>query len=138
VSRVGSAAQVPALKSIAGPLKLNLAQFREVEAFASFGSDIDESTRYTLNNGLRLIELLKQNQGEPLAIKEEVILVFIGMKGYLDTIPARSVGKFKVFLLNFVVHYKSWLNHINVNEKLSGRTLDFFSGISTKEFLKQS
>jgi proton translocating ATP synthase F1 alpha subunit len=136
VSRVGSAAQVPALKSIAGPLKLNLAQFREVEAFVSFGSDIDETTRYTLNNGLRLIELLKQNQGEPLAIKEEVILVFIGMKGYLDTIPARSVGKFKEFLLGFILNYKGWLEHVDVAQKLSGRTLDFFSGVSTEVFLK--
>jgi proton translocating ATP synthase F1 alpha subunit len=102
VSRVGSAAQVPSLKSIAGPLKLNLAQFREVEAFASFGSELDEATRYTLNNGLRLIELLKQKQYAPLSIKEEVILVFAGMKGYLDTIAVRSIVDFKEFLLNLI------------------------------------
>jgi proton translocating ATP synthase F1 alpha subunit len=105
VSRVGSAAQVAALKSIAGPLKLNLAQFREVEAFASFGSELDEVTRYTLNNGLRLIELLKQKQYEPLSIKEEVILVFAGMKGYLETISVRSIVSFKEFLIEFIEKY---------------------------------
>ena len=136
VSRVGSAAQVAALKSIAGPLKLNLAQFREVEAFASFGSELDEITRYRLNSGLRLIELLKQNQGEPLAILEEVILVFIGMKGYLDTISVRSVGKFKAFLLEFISNYAAWLKHIDISKKLSGRTLDFFATTSIRAFFK--
>jgi F-type H+-transporting ATPase subunit alpha len=106
VSRVGSAAQVAALKSIAGPLKLNLAQFREVEAFASFGSELDEVTRYTLNNGLRLIELLKQKQYEPLSIKDEVILVFAGMKGYLESISVQSIVNFKEFLVNFIGKYQ--------------------------------
>jgi len=105
VSRVGSAAQVAALKSIAGPLKLNLAQFREVEAFASFGSELDDATQYTLNNGLRLIELLKQGQYAPLNIKEEVILVFAGMKGYLDTVAVSKVSQFKEFLLDFTTNY---------------------------------
>jgi F-type H+-transporting ATPase subunit alpha len=107
VSRVGSAAQVAALKSIAGPLKLNLAQFREVEAFASFGSELDEATQYTLNNGLRLIELLKQQQYEPLGVKEETILVFAGMKGYLDTIAVQDIISFKAFLLNFTQNYSN-------------------------------
>jgi F-type H+-transporting ATPase subunit alpha len=126
VSRVGSAAQEKALKSIAGPLKLNLAQFREVEAFASFGSELDEVTRFTLNRGLRLIELLKQEQYAPLGIKEQIVLVFAGMKGYLDTIPVRRVVAFKKFLLKRVVYYEGWLGHLPVNEKLSGRTLHFF------------
>jgi proton translocating ATP synthase F1 alpha subunit len=126
VSRVGSAAQVAALKSIAGPLKLNLAQFREVEAFASFGSELDATTRHTLNNGLRLIELLKQKQYEPLSIKEEVILVFAGMKGYLETISVRSIVRFKKFLVNFIGNYTKWLEHLKVSEKLSGKTLAFF------------
>jgi proton translocating ATP synthase F1 alpha subunit len=134
VSRVGSAAQVASLKSIAGPLKLNLAQFREVEAFASFGSELDGSTRYTLNSGLRLIELLKQQQYEPLAIKEEVILVFTGLKGYLDTIPVSAVVDFKMFLLGLISTYGTWLNHIKVSEKLSGKTLDFFVGKAVRKF----
>jgi len=102
VSRVGSAAQVGGLKSIAGPLKLNLAQFREVEAFASFGSELDESTQYTLNTGLRLIELLKQRQYEPLKIRDEIILIFAGMKGYLDGISVSEITSFKVHLLVFI------------------------------------
>jgi proton translocating ATP synthase F1 alpha subunit len=102
VSRVGSAAQVGALKSIAGPLKLNLAQFREVEAFASFGSELDESTQYTLNTGLRLIELLKQKQYEPLNIKDEIILIFAGMKGYLDGLSVSEITAFKVYFLAFI------------------------------------
>jgi proton translocating ATP synthase F1 alpha subunit len=126
VSRVGSAAQVAALKSIAGPLKLNLAQFREVEAFASFGSELDEVTRFTLNRGLRLIELLKQEQYAPLDIKEQIILVFAGMKGYLDTIPVQKVVAFKKFLLKRVLYYQKWLSHLPVDKKLSGRTLHFF------------
>jgi proton translocating ATP synthase F1 alpha subunit len=107
VSRVGSAAQVASLKSIAGPLKLNLAQFREVEAFASFGSELDEVTRYTLNNGLRLIELLKQKQYEPLSIKEEVILVFAGMKGYLEPVAVSAIVDFKEFLVKFIGQYQT-------------------------------
>jgi proton translocating ATP synthase F1 alpha subunit len=134
VSRVGSAAQVAALKSIAGPLKLNLAQFREVEAFASFGSELDEITRYTLNNGLRLIELLKQNRGEPLAIKQEVILVFVGMKGYLDTISVPAVSRFKEFLVNYILNYGGWLHHVSISKKISGRTLDFFCASAVRAF----
>jgi proton translocating ATP synthase F1 alpha subunit len=126
VSRVGSAAQVGGLKSIAGPLKLNLAQFREVEAFASFGSDLDESTQYTLSTGLRLIELLKQRQYEPLKIKDEIILIFAGMRGYLDTISVSEITAFKAQLLVFIEENRAWLEHIDVTKKLSGRTLDFF------------
>ena len=76
VSRVGSAAQVIPMKQIAGSLKLELAQFREVEAFASFGSELDETTQYTLNRGLRLIELLKQKQYNPMSIKYQVEYVY--------------------------------------------------------------
>jgi proton translocating ATP synthase F1 alpha subunit len=106
VSRVGSAAQVMALKNISGPLKLYLAQYREVEAFATFGSELDKATRFTLNRGRRLIELLKQDQYAPLTVKEEIVLVFAGMRGYLDTIPVYSVGRFKLFLLAFMVKYR--------------------------------
>jgi proton translocating ATP synthase F1 alpha subunit len=102
VSRVGAAAQFGGLKAVAGSLKLTLAQFREVEAFASFGSELDSSTQYTLNSGLRLLELLKQRQYEPLTLEEEVILVFVGMRGYLNNMPFFKVGAFKDFLLLFI------------------------------------
>jgi proton translocating ATP synthase F1 alpha subunit len=134
VSRVGSAAQVVALKGIAGPLKLNLAQFREVEAFAAFGSELDSVTQFTLRRGSRLIELLKQKQYAPMSVKEEIILVFAGMRGYLDEIEVRAVAGFKDFLLEFIGNYSRWLEHLNISEKLSGRTLDFFVAKAVKQY----
>jgi proton translocating ATP synthase F1 alpha subunit len=98
VSRVGSSAQVKAMKAVAGSLKLELAQFREVEAFASFGSELDESTQYTLNRGLRLIELLKQKQYVPLAIEVQLVIIYAGMYGYLDNLPVTVVENFKEYL----------------------------------------
>jgi len=100
VSRVGSAAQVKAMKMIAGSLKLELAQFREVEAFAQFGSDLDATTQGILNRGVRLIELLKQGQFDPLPIEFQVVLIYSGMKGFLDTLDVSLVSEFqKVILL---------------------------------------
>jgi proton translocating ATP synthase F1 alpha subunit len=99
VSRVGSAAQVAAMKSVAGSLKLELAQFREVEAFASFGSELDESTQYALNRGLRLIELLKQKQYTPLPVLEQIVLIFAGMHGYLDNLDVSLISGFKEHVL---------------------------------------
>jgi len=99
VSRVGSAAQVKAMKAIAGSLKLELAQFREVEAFAQFGSDLDATTQSILNRGVRLIELLKQGQFDPLPLEFQVILIYSGMKGYLDTLDVTLVSHFQRVLL---------------------------------------
>jgi proton translocating ATP synthase F1 alpha subunit len=98
VSRIGSAAQVKALKGVAGKLKLELAQFREVEAFASFGSDLDETTLFTLRRGLRLVELLKQNHSSPLSVEIQVIEIYAGMRGYLDGLPIKEIAKFQAFL----------------------------------------
>lgn len=137
VSRIGSAAQVTALKNLAGPLKLTLAQFREVEAFVTFGSELEETTQNILNRGLRLIELLKQKQYEPLSIKEEVILVFAGVRGYLDGIAVQVIYFFKEFLLKLALKYSKWLLHLKVGEKLSGRTLSFFLSQVVKLFLKR-
>jgi proton translocating ATP synthase F1 alpha subunit len=99
VSRVGSAAQVAAMKQIAGTLKLELAQYREVESFASFASELDETTQHTLFRGLRLIELLKQKQASPLAANKQILLIYAGMRGYLDDLNVESIAQFKVFLL---------------------------------------
>jgi len=102
VSRVGSAAQVKAMKEIAGTLKLELAQYREVESFASFASELDDATQHTLFRGLRLIELLKQKQASPLPANIQILLIYAGMKGYLDKLTLSEVTSFKVFLLDYI------------------------------------
>jgi F-type H+/Na+-transporting ATPase subunit alpha len=100
VSRVGSSAQTNAMKSVAGSIKLELAQYREMAAFAQFGSDLDASTQALLNRGARLTELLKQPQYSPLTNAEQVIVIFAGTKGYLDGIDVKAVGRFEEGLLN--------------------------------------
>jgi len=101
VSRVGSAAQVKAMKEIAGTLKLELAQYREVESFASFASELDEATQHTLFRGLRLIELLKQKQASPLPANIQILMIYSGMKGFLDKLSITQVAEFKIFLVNY-------------------------------------
>jgi len=103
VSRVGSAAQVKAMKQVAGSLKLFLAQYREVAAFAQFGSDLDASTKQTLNRGQRLTELLKQKQYSPMAVSDMVPLIFAGVNGYLDNIPVASILQWEA---DFLAHMK--------------------------------
>ena len=109
VSRVGSAAQVKALKQVAGSLKLFLAQYREVAAFAQFGSDLDASTKQTLVRGERLTQLLKQSQYSPLAAEEQVPLIYAGVNGYLDNI---DLGRIAEFESSFLAYLKS--NHENI------------------------
>jgi F-type H+-transporting ATPase subunit alpha len=104
VSRVGSAAQLKAMKQVAGSLKLFLAQYREVAAFAQFGSDLDASTKQTLSRGERLTELLKQKQYSPMAVNEMVPLIYAGVNGHLDTVP---VDKILVWESDFLAHLKS-------------------------------
>jgi F-type H+-transporting ATPase subunit alpha len=104
VSRVGSAAQYKATKAVAGTMKLELAQYREVAAFAKFGSDLDASTQQQLNRGVRLYELLKQGQYEPYEPEEVVASLFIGVKGYCDRIDVENVQDFEEA---FLKHMKS-------------------------------
>jgi F-type H+-transporting ATPase subunit alpha len=104
VSRVGSAAQVKAMKQVAGSLKLFLAQYREVAAFAQFGSDLDAATKQTLARGERLTELLKQKQYQPMAVNEMVPLIFAGVKGYLDQVPVGKIGQWEA---DFIAHLKN-------------------------------
>jgi F-type H+-transporting ATPase subunit alpha len=100
VSRVGSAAQIKAMKQVAGKIKLDLAQYREMAAFAQFSSDLDPSTQKLLARGARLTELLKQPQYHPLSVEEQVISVFAGTRGYLDTIEVNQIGKFEAQLIS--------------------------------------
>lgn len=100
VSRIGSAAQVPAMKKVAGSLKLELAQYREVESFISFAADLDETTLQTLARGSRLVELLKQKQYAPLTVEQQVLLIYAGLSGALDKQPIEKIRAIAVDLLN--------------------------------------
>ena len=100
VSRVGSAAQIKAMKQVAGKIKLELAQYREMAAFAQFSSDLDASTQALLARGARLTELLKQPQFKPVAVEDQVIAIFAGTRGYLDRLPLNKVGEFESRLLS--------------------------------------
>ena len=102
VSRVGSSAQIKAMKQVAGSIKLELAQYREMAAFAQFGSDLDAATQRLLNRGARLTELLKQPQFSPMPVEEQVISIYAGVRGYLDKIAVNQVGKFEQELLRSI------------------------------------
>lgn len=102
VSRVGSAAQIKAMKQVAGSIKLELAQFREMEAFAQFGSDLDASTQKLLARGSRLTELLKQPQYSPLLVDEQVVVIFAGVKGYLDGLAMKDIKRFEKDLIEHI------------------------------------
>ena len=102
VSRVGSSAQIKAMKQVAGSIKLELAQYREMAAFAQFGSDLDAATQRLLERGARLTELLKQAQYSPLPVEEQIIVIYAGVKGFLDEIEVKSLGAFEEELLNTV------------------------------------
>jgi F-type H+-transporting ATPase subunit alpha len=107
VSRVGSAAQTKAMKKVAGSIKLELAQYREMAAFAQFGSDLDASTQKLLNRGLKLTELLKQNQYSPLTVGEQVISVFAGVRGYLDDVELNQIKSFEKDILEKIKNEKN-------------------------------
>lgn len=102
VSRVGSAAQLKAMKQVCGSLKLELAQYREVAAFAQFGSDLDAATQYLLNRGARLTEVLKQPQYTPIPIEKQIVVIYSAVKGYLDQIPISSISKYEQELLKAI------------------------------------
>jgi F-type H+-transporting ATPase subunit alpha len=109
VSRVGSAAQIKAMKQVAGSLKLELAQYREVAAFAQFGSDLDAATQHLLNRGEKLTELLKQKQYVPMIAEEQVCILYAGVRGFLDKVQTSEIGKFEKLFLD---HLKSKHPHI--------------------------
>ncbi len=102
VSRVGGAAQVKAMKQVAGTLRLDLAQYRELEAFAAFGSDLDKSTQAQLTRGARLVEILKQPQYQPLPLEKQVSILYAGAKGFLDELPVDTLAKYEAGLYQFI------------------------------------
>ena len=117
VSRVGSAAQTKAMKKIAGPVKLELAQYREMAAFAQFASDLDASTKQLLDRGARLVEILKQGQYSPLTVSEQVVSIYAGVRGYLDKVAVNDVVKFESEVLNEIRSKHSDLLEAIANEK---------------------
>ncbi|WP_297915135.1 F0F1 ATP synthase subunit alpha [uncultured Campylobacter sp.] len=102
VSRVGGSAQIKAIKKVSGTLRLDLAQYRELQAFAQFASDLDESSRKQLDRGQRMVEILKQPPYSPLPVENQVVIIFAGSRGFLDDIPASSIGKFEAELYPYI------------------------------------
>jgi F-type H+-transporting ATPase subunit alpha len=102
VSRVGGAAQIKAMKQVAGSLRLDLAQFRELAAFAQFGSDLDEATQKRLERGKRIVEMLKQNQYQPLDVEKQITIIWAVTKGFLDDIPVETILEFKQKFLDYI------------------------------------
>ena len=130
VSRVGGAAQIKAMKEVAGSLRLDLSQYRELEAFAAFASDLDETSKAQLERGARLVELLKQPQYSPLAVEEQVVAIFLGTKGHLDSVPVADVGRFEAeFLEHIKAAHPAVLNDIRESQKLSDEAQDTLDSI---------
>mgnify|MGYP003958956487 FL=1 len=123
VSRVGGSAQIKGMKQVAGKLRLDLAQYREMAAFAQFGSDLDAATQAQLHRGERLVELLKQGQYKPLSVVEQIISIFAGVRGLVDDIPVGDVQKFESGLLNFMADkHKAVMDKIAEAKKLDDET----------------
>ena len=99
VSRVGGSAQIKAMKSVSGSMKIDLAQFRDLESFATFGSELDKSSQAQLDRGYRLVELLKQGLNAPMPVEEQCIVIYAGTRGWLDTVPVADVRRFEQELL---------------------------------------
>ena len=142
VSRVGSAAQIKAMKQVAGTMKLDLAQYREMAAFAQFASDLDQSTKNLLARGARLTEMLKQPQYQPMGVEEEVFAIFAGVKGFLDKIPVEKVKDFETRALasakaNHPEFFADILKEQKITDELEAKMLKFYETF-TSEFLSTS
>ncbi len=133
VSRVGSKAQIKAMKQVAGSMKLELAQFREVQAFAQFGSDLDPTTQQQLNRGSRLTEMLKQNINAPLPVEDQIIIIFAGVYGFLDRIEISSISQFEISWLNFIKsNHADLLTTIREKKVLNSSQIDSLKDICGK------
>ena len=125
VSRVGGNAQIKAMKKVAGTLKLDLAQYRELEAFAKFGSDLDQATQRTLAKGERLVELLKQGQYNPVPVEKQVISIFAATNGFMDSISVKDVKRFEKEMLEYIeVNNKKLFEDIRVKKQLNDEIIE--------------
>src|SRR5215216_3060523 len=129
VSRVGGAAQIKAMKEVAGSLRLDLSQYRELESFAAFASDLDATSKAQLERGARLVELLKQPQHQPLPVEAQVVSIFLGTQGHLDSVPVEDVGRFEAeFLDHLRASEDAILKEIRESGKLSDETSEKLEG----------
>ncbi len=136
VSRVGGSAQIKAMKQVAGRLRLDLAQFRELAAFAQFGSDLDAATQAQLKRGEKLVEILKQAQYVPFPVEEQVAIIFCGVNGLLDDVPTAALGKFEKEFISYLKNSKGdILNSIRTEKALSNELTDKLKG-AVEEFKK--
>jgi F-type H+-transporting ATPase subunit alpha len=137
VSRVGGAAQIKAMRSVAGSLKIDLAQFRDLESFATFGSELDKSSQQQLDRGYRLTELLKQGLNAPVPVEEQVMVIYAGSNGWLDTVPVTDVRRFETELLTALrAQHADLLEHIRTTgtlgdtDKIDAAMKSFVDGFS--------
>ncbi|MCG6961309.1 F0F1 ATP synthase subunit alpha [bacterium BMS3Abin03] len=136
VSRVGGNAQIKAMKKVAGTLKLDLAQYRELEAFAKFGSDLDKATQKTLAKGARLVELLKQDQYTPMPVERMVVAIYAGTNGYMDNIPVPDIKRFEKEILEYIEVKHSGIYDVIKKEKVISDDTAGKLKIAAEEFLK--
>jgi F-type H+-transporting ATPase subunit alpha len=136
VSRVGGAAQIKAMKQVAGTLRLDLAQYRELAAFAQFGSDLDKATQQKLNRGARLVELLKQPQYQPMIDYEQVVSIYAATKGFMDEVPLESVSAFETALLDFIRTSKADLLKAIAEKKALDKDIEERLQAAINEFKK--
>jgi F-type H+-transporting ATPase subunit alpha len=130
VSRVGGAAQIKAMKEVAGSLRLDLSQYRELESFAAFASDLDENSKKQLDRGARLVEVLKQPQHQPMPVEEQVVAIFLGTRGHLDSVPVEDVRRFETEFLDHVKgSHDEILTDIRESKALSDETSGKLEGV---------
>ncbi len=139
VSRVGGNAQIKAMKKVAGPLKLELAQYRALEAFAKFGSDLDKSTQQQLRRGARLMEVMKQRQYQPVPVEEQIVVIYAATKGAMDELPVDDVKRYETDLLEYArVSHAALLDKLSVQKALTDeitRELDEMIGTFSERFM---
>jgi F-type H+-transporting ATPase subunit alpha len=137
VSRVGGSAQIKTMKQVAGTLRLDLAQYREMAAFSQFGSELDKATQMQLARGVRMVELLKQGQYKPMPVADQVLSIYAGVNGYLDDVPVEKVQQFEGDLLHYVQQHHAELKKEiassgKIDDKIGGRLKEIIAAFKQK------